>query len=372
MAEMRMASEGEKRTGARRCRLSMNALAVSLFVTSFCVAGSAAAQNTTPSATPPLFTSDAVLHLTLSADFTALERDRSASPDRPAIVTVATDDGSSVDIGAELRTRGQFRLDPSNCSFPPLRLDVRAGDAVGTVFEGQDELKFVSSCRPGRDAYEQYVLTEYLAYQSYRAITDAAFGARLLRVVFADTSDGSRSEPRWAFLIEDDEALTERIGGTPFDLEEGKNLPAEAFDPVSAMTVGVFQYMIGNTDWSDVAAHNVEIVDRGGFATAVPFDFDFSGVVNAPYATPNPDFQLDSVTERYYRGWCTNPVNVGRVLALFRDARPRILALWAEGSLLDAETSRRAARYLEAFFDDIETDDRAQRRFLRDCRVLNG
>lgn len=367
------------RTGLEKRRLTGLAFALCTGLSFAALPGVAASQVASGSDEgrpaddpPPLFTSDDVLSITLTADFSALREDRTDSPDRPALVTLVSPDGGSVDIGAELRTRGEFRLDPSNCSFPPLRMDVRAGDAEGTAFEGLDELKLVSSCRPGREAYEQYVLTEYLAYRTYRLVSDAAFGVRLFRIVFADTADGSRSEARWGFLIEEDEAMTSRVGGTRFELEEGKNLPSTAFDPFSAMTVGVFQYMIGNTDWSDVAAHNVEIVDRGGFATAVPYDFDFAGIVDAPYATPNPDYQLDSVTERYYRGWCTNPVNVGRVLGAFRDAQPAIAALWAEAPFLDESTRSRATRYLAAFFDDIETDDRAQRRFLRDCRVASG
>ena len=125
------------------------------------LAAPAAAQEPDPA---PLFGSDEILAVTFTADFSQLKRDRRVSPDRPALVTVSGLDGTSVDIGAQLRTRGEFRLDPANCSFPPVRLDVDRSDARGTVFEGQDKLKVVSSCRPGRISYEQLVITDYLAY----------------------------------------------------------------------------------------------------------------------------------------------------------------------------------------------------------------
>ena len=317
-----------------------------------------------------LFASHDPLDIALTADFEALRRDRRESPDRPALLTTPTLDGERANVAAELRTRGEFRLDRSNCAFPPLRIDVDGSDARGTVFEGQDELKIVSSCRPGRDDYEQFVLKEYLAYRSFGIVTAQSFQVRLLRLTLVDTGEETERETRAAFVIEDDDALAGRLGAAIFDLGEGQNLPTAAFDPVSSMTAAVFQYMIGNPDWSDVAGHNVDILDRGGGALALPYDFDFSGVVDAPYATPPPEYGRASVRDRYYRGWCANPPITRLVLQRFREARDEIMALWNTFPGLTDETRRRAVRYLEEFFDAIETGDRAQRRFLRDCRSL--
>jgi len=220
------------------------------------------------------------------------------------------------------------------------------------------------------------VVKEYLAYRSVDAVTDASFGVRLLEASFADRGAGAEEDtdeepqPRLAFVIEDDDALAARLGATVYDLEEGKILPASAFEPVSRMTNAVAQYMVGNPDWADVAGHNVEILDRGGAALAVPYDFDFSGVVDAPYATPPPEYRLDSVRERYYRGWCENALVTAEVLARFRASRQEVLRRWRTEGRLSTAARSRAMRYLEEFFDDIETDDRAERRFLRDCRLL--
>jgi len=101
----------------------------------------------------------------------------------------------------------------------------------------------------------------------------------------------------------------------------------------------------------------------------VPYDFDFSGLVDAPYATPPPEYQLDSVRERYYRGWCVNPFATATALNAFRDAHQAILELWRTAPVPGEETRLRAIGYLEEFFDEIATDERAQRRFLRDCRT---
>ncbi|MDX1646543.1 MAG: hypothetical protein R3304_05330 [Longimicrobiales bacterium] len=304
--------------------------------------------------------------MTIRADFSSLRDDRSESPDRPAVLVVVDPTGAPVEVSAEIRTRGNFRLD--TCSFPPLRLDVDSEAAVGTVLEGQDDLKLVSSCRPERASWADLVVKEYLAYRSIQLVTDASFRVRLLEATFRDTGSDEQARTRIAFVIEEDEALAERLGAVVFDLEEGKNLPVSAFDPVHRMINAVAQYMLGNPDWSDVAGHNVEILDRNGAAVAVPYDFDFSGIVDAPYATPPPEYRLDSVRERYYRGWCENPLTTRSVLRRFREVGDEIVEMWRREPLLSEESRWTAARYLEEFFEAIETDERAERAFLRDCR----
>lgn len=321
---------------------------------------------------PPLFASTEPFRVTLRADLSALRDDRSASPDRPGVLVVDRGSGATVEIPVEVRTRGNFRRDPGNCSFPPLRIEVDGDEARGTVFEGQDDLKLVSSCRPERDSWEELVVEEYLAYRSLQAVSDATFRVRRLEIVFEDAAGDEETDERVGFVIEDDDALARRLDATVFDLQEGKNLPAQAFDPVSRMTNAVAQYMLGNPDWSDEAGHNVEILDRGGVALAVPYDFDFSGIVDAPYAVPPPQYRLDSVRERYYRGWCENPVTTRTVLARFRAARDSVLELWRTEPGLTDRSRRRALGYLEEFFDAIETGERAELRFLRDCRALPG
>lgn len=343
----------------------------------------AGGQASSPSRTDALFESHEILEVTLRADLAALRGDRTESPDRRAVVSVVDEGGSPRDVALVVRTRGAFRLDPANCSFPPLRLDFRESDARGTPFAGEGRLKLVASCRPGRESYEQLVLKEYLAYRSYAELTGESFRVRRLRLTLVDSpgdgpvgapatagrDDDPALGPRTAFLIEEDHALSARLGGMRYDLEEGRNLPADAFEPVSQLRTALFQYMIGATDWSDVVGHNVEIVDRGGVALAVPYDFDMSGVVDPPYATTNPDLGLTSIRERLYRGWCANPVNTQRVLEAFRRTREAMLDVWEGEPGLAEDVRRRAIGYLESFFDDIATDERAERRILRHCRA---
>ena len=326
---------------------------------------------------PPLFDSSEPFALTITADIEALLGDRRDSPDRPATFDVPllanSGEPGAPDrrtIRGEVRTRGTFRLDPSNCSFPPMRIEVDRADADGTILEGQDHLKLVASCRPGRPSYDELVLLEHLVYRSYALVTEAAFRTRAIVVTFADSEGSREPETRPGFLIEQDDALAARLGAVVYDLEEGKNLPPGALDPVSMLDAAIFQYMAGNPDWSDVAGHNVELLDRGGVAIVVPYDFDFTGLVDAPYATPPERLGIDSVRDRIYRGWCANPLLTAAALERFRASHDAVLVLWSSAAGLSDDTRRRAISYLEEFYDAIETDDRARRRFLRDCRSV--
>ena len=319
-----------------------------------------------------LFASDEAIELTLTADFSLLKDDRRASPQRPATVTVTTEAGEDVTIEAQLRTRGRFRLEKRNCTFPQLRLNLKKKQTEGTEFEGQDKLKIVSPCRPNRDSYEQLVLNEYLVYRAFSMVTPTSFDVRLARITYVDESGADDPFTRLAFFIEDDDALAARVGmgSEVFDIPEGKNLPHGIFEPVTSQTMAIFQYMIGNTDWSDVAGHNTEVLDVGGIVLPVPYDFDFSGIVDAPYATPDPTLGIKRVQDRMYRGWCRSNLDPEPILERFRAAETDIMALYRDFPYLEDGERNRSVRYLEAFFEDIATAQRADRQFLRHCRQV--
>src|SRR5207248_8610318 len=71
----------------------------------------------------------------------------------------------------------------------------------------------------------------------------------------------------------------------------------KAFDEDALTTMMMLEYMLGNTDYSIWSRHNVAIVqDKMRKFFPVPFDFDLSGMVHAPYAAPDPRLFLRSVT----------------------------------------------------------------------------
>jgi len=318
----------------------------------------------------PLFSSDEPLTLTLKADFSALRRDRKGHlEERPATLVWHRDAGDSVALDVQLRPRGNFRLDPSNCSFPPLRVNFKKGQDSATVFEGQDKLKLVVPCKPNLTAYEQYVLREYMLYRVYQTITDQSFKVRLAHVTFVDSSGGDDPFTRFAFFIESDDAMAARVHGQLVDIPEGKIIRADMLQPDVSTRVAVFEYMIGNTDWADAKIHNVTSLLIGGRVASIPYDFDFSGAVGTPYSNPAPGTPIRTVRQRFYQGWCWPGQNIDATLAAFRTARPRIEELYRSFPYLDDRGRDETLEYFGQFFETLDSQART-RRFLRDCQEL--
>ena len=318
--------------------------------------------------TSPLFASDDPLELTLVADFRAIRADLSEDPeDRPALLVLP--EGDTLNVG--LRPRGEFRRDPATCSFPPLRLNVGVEGTEGTPFAGQDKLKVVVPCRLNREGYETLVLREYLVYRAYQAITDMSFRVRLARITFQDATGRDEPATRWAFFLEDAAALASRVGAELLDVPEGKVVRADVLDPAGATRVALFQYMIGNTDWHDAQIHNVVSLVVGRSVVSVPYDFDFSGAVDAPYAGPNPDLPVKDVKERFYRGWCWPGLDAGLLVAHFQEVRPAIEELYRSFEFLDPRTRDEILAYYAGFYEDVSTPERAQRNVFRNCKDLS-
>src|SRR5436309_5540003 len=253
-----------------------------------------------PTSGSRLFLDHAPLTLQLETDLRALFRDRGEKKkDHPATLRYGTarDTGS---LNVKLRTRGIFRL--ARCGFPPIRLDLPSHKLEDTPFAGQDKLKLVTHCQSGQ-SYERNLLREYALYRVFNALTDTSFRVRLAHVTYRDSLRPDTVR-RYGFLIESDGALARRAGAEV--LTQGQILDVQT-DPSYMTLVAVFQYLIGNTDWSVWGRHNTVILDdtvHHSKVIAVPYDYDFSGAVDAAYATPPPQLPIHSVRERLYRGYC--------------------------------------------------------------------
>ncbi len=316
----------------------------------------------------PLFESDVPVELTLEADFARLRNDRAEqSEERPAVIRWTEPDGTSRRAELEVRTRGSFRLQERICPMPPLRLDFRTGAMRGTLFEGQDKVKLVTFCRD-RDDHEENVVEEYLAYRIYNELTDQSFRVRLARITYVDTSGRHDPVTRYGFFIESEEALVERLGGRVL---EAPQVPPSWVDGPNLLRLSVFEYLIGNTDWSVVELHNARLVlippDR---YVVVPYDFDMAGLVNAPYAAPDPSLPIIDVRQRLYRGYCRPDADYRSTYAEFIERKPDLFAIIANQPGLDDDARSRAARYVERFYEVIEDAGDARERIEKACREV--
>jgi hypothetical protein len=288
------------------------------------------------------------------------------SEERPATLWITGADGDTVEVPLQLRTRGRFRLQKNICSFPPLRLNFQESQPRGTVFDGQDRLKLVTHCHD-RESFEQNTLEEYLAYRIYNQLTTESFLVRLVKITYLDSSGRNEPITRFGFLIEDEEQLAERIGGLHLDIP---GAPATAFEAQQMGVMFLFQYMIGNIDWATANAQNLKVFRVGEDHFAIPYDFDWSGLVNAPYAGPSPLTERlhGSVRERLYLGVCWDEIDFPAVFSLFEDRKTAILGEIRKVPGLSESNSRQATEYLEEFYEFIQDPKGAERRLGRMCR----
>lgn len=352
---------------------ALRAKIAGLFLTTIFAATPVAAQE----GPPRLFSEDSEIQLLIEAPMQELVRNAARSTDPyPGAVTMQGENAQRYDI--QLAPRGFSRRTRGICSFPPLRLDFDQGAMRGTVWRGQNKLKLVTRCRGG-DQYEQLTVLEYVAYRMYNAVTPQSFRVRPARVTYRDTSGRRREETQFNFLIEDVSDMARRNDRRDIDVGPAE-VSSTQLDPNAAATLSMFQFMIGNLDWDMVrgppqeegCCHNTKLIAATAEAremiVPVPYDFDFSGFVNAPYANPPESIPVQNVRARYYRGLCRYNEQAPIAAQRFRDRREAILAV-IDGELrLTDDQRRNARRYVEDFFEVINDSGRFQNQIIERCR----
>ena len=311
-----------------------------------------------------LFDAEDLLELTMEADLKPVLKDTGDErPDRPARLWYLDQQGDTVSFDIGVKTRGYYRRIFLNCNVPPLRLNFKKKAVKNTVFAGQDKLKLVTHCRDKAKAYQQFTLQEYLIYKVYNLITENSFRVRLVRMTYVDTEGKRKLVTKYGFLIEDEDRLAERLGGRI--LKTGV-IHQEVTHKEMATLLAVFQYMMGNTDWSVPGHHNIKFVfvDPKLPPLSVPYDFDFAGLVNAPYAKPDHRLQINSVRERLYRGYCRTEEEFQAAFAPFNEQQEAIYALFRDFEYLDEKVKDRSLHYLDDFYETINKPRSVKREFL--------
>src|SRR5829696_3251339 len=274
----------------------------------------------------PLFNGTEPIAFTLATDFKALNKDR--NPDSkaryPGELRIAGEGGTEVKLPVQVSARGHVRRMARTCDYVPIRVEFTKGTTKGTIFAKQEALKLVVQCVKGGD-YEQYIYKEYLAYRLFNVLTHRSLRARLAKVTYVDRASDQASGTRSAMFIEDDTDVAKRMEGRTVTLPR---LLFKDVDTDTLMPMMMFEYMIGNTDFSIYALHNVKLVQRPDKAIhPVPYDFDYSGLVSAPYAAPDRNLMLTSVRDRFYRGPCRRQEQIDPYIANFVAKKDLIRAL---------------------------------------------
>lgn len=347
--------------------------AVAAFVPAQASAQTAASTREAASPTA-LFTSNELLTVTLQAPFKDLVKDKSDdAPGQDGTFTY-TENGQPTTVDVEITLRGKTRR--RKCRLPPLRLDFPKEELSGTVLDGQNRLKLVVQCDPRKDDYQQYVMLEYLVYRSLNMLTDMSFRVRPLQITYEDTNSDDEPISHFAFLIEDQDDAAARNGYVALRVP---GVPPEFMDPLSLTRVEVFQFMVGHTDWSAFSAepgsgeccHNAKVIgDPAGPVFSMPYDFDYTGIVNARYAEVNEQLGTRNVRERVYRGLCMGMSELPGVAQEFNLKQFDIYALFENHEGLEDKQRERVIKYLDEFYEIINDAGQTRRYLERECRPV--
>ncbi len=307
--------------------------------------------------TAPLFDSEEILELTISGDINRLVKDRKGKPEYDEMTISYLDQNQKeISIPLKIRTRGNFRRQQNICTYPPLLLNFSKKNVENTFFEGQDKLKLVMPCKG-----DKYVVREYYAYKISNILSPKSFKVRLVKLNLDDSSNKIKvKEPFFAFLIEDEEQMAERNGmvAAGQDLIRPKQIEVQEF-----IRMALFQYFIANTDWSIQFRQNIKIIQnpKTNELIAVPYDFDFAGIVLTTYAKPAEELEMSSVRERRYRGYCINNMeHFQKAFALFIELKDDIYQLYQSSPYLESSYIKSTLNYLDEFYKVINNPKLAE------------
>ncbi len=348
----------------------MKQFGVALSAMIFALAAPAGAQTR-------LFSDNSEVAITLSGPLTTIQRASAHSTEpRPGTVTLAG--ASPQTFNVRIAARGFIRRTGDICSYTPLGINFAGDNLHGTLFHGQKKLKIVAPCRSG-DAYQQLVVLEYLAYRLYNEMTPLSYRVRPVRITYHDTDNASRRDDvRWGFFIEDKDDVAHRNHRVALNAQSGEVSPA-GLDPDAATRAALFEYMISNLDWDmlsghagDPCCHNHKLIGANAAARAgvvpVPYDFDYSGLVSAPYAIPPEGIHISSVRTRFYRGYCRFNDQLPIVIADVRARRAAFYGVIDNEPMLDDAHKRGAHSFLDGFFSVLDDPAHTASELTNHCR----
>ena len=350
---------------ARRLRLTVAALAA-LVITPWPAAravGPQTAADTLGRSPGRLFDTAEPIAFTLTSDLGAVAKDRGTQKRvHHAVLSYVGPAGDSTSFDVQLRTRGHWRL--RTCEFPPLKVEFDRETAKPALFAHQKSLKLVVQCRSPR-AYANYLLEEYLIYRIYNLLTECSFRVRLARVTYVDAAGKRTPATRYAFFIEDDDRMAKRCHGHVLE-QQGISQADAGFSQMGLLTV--FEYLIGNTDWSVAALHNIVLVqDSMGELYPVPYDFDWSGVISTPYAFPDARLGIRTVRDRLYRGACRTPADFAPLFVRFNAVKDSVYALYRGQPDLEPKRVAQALGYYDEFYRIINDPRWVNRELIHNC-----
>lgn len=318
---------------------------------------------------PSIFSSfpqEDILELHLQTNFKQLIKEKAQKEKIASILNYKDAEGKAISQNVKIKARGTIRNE--SCYYPPIKLYFPKGELENAGFRKKfNDYKLVLKCKNVGNQ-EELVLKEYLVYKMYQLLTDNSFRVQLVHLTIEDLSKQQKTMQSFAFLIENEDELKTRIKGKKVEIESEALTPAD-FLPAQYDLMAMFQFMIGHTDWNVTGKNNLKVTQVAGdnLPSAIPFDFDFAGIVNSEYAVPHEDLPIKNVTERYFLGKCREKGAYKTTVQQFKSKKKAMLNLVADFKYLSAASKEEMRTYLEGFFEVIESSKMFKQQILENC-----
>jgi hypothetical protein len=318
-----------------------------------------------------LFEDEKPINVTLRFDLSTYFRSKPQKDYLKANFTVHLNGSDSVSRDIRLKTRGVFRN--QYCMFAPIELNIKKAHFGYSDLDRISKLKMVPQCSSGKDK-EDYILREYLAYKLFNVMTDTSFRVRLVNIDYVDSEKKRKPVKQLAFFIEPVEILTARTNCIPL---KAMALTQKSIVPGIMDRLAIFNYMIGNYDWSVPGQHNVAIVkslrlDQSGLGIVIPHDFDWTGLVNASYAIPAENVGTQNVRERIFLGVCRKKEVYNSELDLFQSKKAEFYRVINDFPYINQKVKKDLINYLDEFFNQLGGKrDMILNNLINSCKNIN-
>ncbi len=313
-----------------------------------------------------LFNHETPLEFDVFTDFKLLQKNRFKDEYQEAKIQHHISDTLTITRQVRIKPRGAFRL--KECRFPPLRVNVKRTQEVFELLDQLDKLKMVIPCS-STDRHQTYIFNEYLAYKLYNIVTDYSFGVRLLKVNYQNTSGKMQVGSAYTFVIESQKSLARRLMAIPI---KNDKVSAKSCSESYAAVMYLFQYLIGNTDWSVAGLHNVKLIKTEDptipLPIPVPYDFDYSGLVDASYAIPGDHVDIPSVRFRKYLGYCVDESTLNQAVALFLEKEQEVISYVEQFPWLQGRDKERSLSYIREFYQELKDPKLLNRKIASACK----
>jgi hypothetical protein len=291
-----------------------------------------------------------MLQVDLKLDMEEVFGNRRNEDKHPAVLSFNDQAGVAQTWNIKVALRGKFRR--TRCdNLAPLKLYFDKDDLFDAGLAKFNDLKLVNQCMDDSKDLKQLLVREYLAYKLYNQITDESFRVQFLKINYVDQQTG-KSKVQYGFVIEDTAQLRARIN--VLKIEKQYNIRQEKYNQDQVKLMSVFQYMIGNPDWSLDRNHNVKIFLQEDKLIAIPYDFDFSGIVDAPYVLLNQELGIVTQKERVFLGFETHAADLSKEFDIFSNKRSLLIQTVKDCQTLKGRNRRGMVKFINSFFDETD------------------